>query len=252
MIDLFVNGDLLTLTALIAGAFVGAIVAGMSGFAFGIVTLAIWAHAFGPSLAATLIVAGSLTVQLGTLPFMWRQVRWKTTLPFVIGGLIGVPFGVELLGHMSPDMFRLVVGVIMFVYCGTLVVSGRMPALTSPGRLADGMVGVGGGVMGGFAGLSGVPPTLWCSLMRWSKDQQRSTFQIFNLVMHTATLSTYYATDRLPEAFVSHYLLALPAIVIGAAIGFMLYRRIDDQAFKRVLLWLLTLAGAIMVATALT
>ncbi len=250
--ELLGNGDVLPLAALVVGAFIGAIVAGMSGFAFGIVTLAIWAHFFGPSLAATLVVAGSLTVQIGTLPFVWREVRWKTTLPLVIGGLVGVPFGVELLDRMSPDTFRLVVGIIMFVYCGTLVVSGRLLTLTSPGRFADVLVGVGGGVMGGFSGLSGVVPTLWCSLMRWSKDQQRSTLQNFNLVMHVVTLSTYYATDRLPQAFPSHYLLAFPAIVIGAAIGFRLYRLVDDLAFKRILLWLLTAAGAIMVVTALT
>ena len=38
------------------------------------------------------------------------------------------------------------------------------------GKIADAMIGLGGGVMGGLAGLSGPFPTIWSGLRGWEKD----------------------------------------------------------------------------------
>ena len=105
--------------------------------------------------------------------------------------------------------------------------------------------------MGGFSGLSGVLPTIWCSLMKWPKDRQRGTFQLFNGVMHSASLTLYILQGRLPENILPLLGASAPPMIIGTGIGFALYQRINDAQFKKILLWMLGVSGVGLLIPAL-
>ncbi|MEQ9332312.1 sulfite exporter TauE/SafE family protein [Thalassobaculum sp.] len=225
------------------GALLGATASGLAGFAFAATTLGLYAHFLPHAAISPLIVAASLAVQLILMPMIWRRLDWGAALPFLAGGVCGVPFGAALLSVLSADTFRHLAGALLVIYAGSVLVTGRLPSLRVESRLADAAVGFGGGVLGGFAGLSGVLPTIWCSLRRWPKDRQRSVFQLFNTAMHVVTLSTYAVQGRLTAEVGGLFLAALPGIGLGAWLGFSLYRRIDDKAFARVLLILLGVSG---------
>jgi len=243
--------DPLILVVVAGGALVGATASGLAGFAFAATTLGLYAHFLPPAVVSPLVVAASLAVQLMVLPLIWRRLDWRAALPFVLGGACGVPFGAALLTVLTPDTFRHVAGALLLFYAASALLVGRLPALRIDNRAADGGVGFAGGILGGFAGLSGVLPTIWCSLRRWPKDRQRSVFQIFNTSMHTVTIATYAWQGRLTAEVGGLFLVALPAIALGAWLGFSLYRRIDDRAFARVLLALLAISGAALLAPAL-
>ncbi len=231
---------------IMAGALAGALASGFAGFAFGVASLGVWAHALAPEIAAPMVVMCSFTVQLFTLPRIWRSIDYRTAMPFIVGGLIGVPIGVMVLQVMSPAWFRIGVGALLVAYVAGIFISGQLPKLDAYPRGAVILVGWGGGIMGGFAGLSGILPTLWCSLMKWPKDRQRSTFQVFNLAMHSLTLAAYAYTGILTRKLVEPMLAAAPMLVIGSVIGFALYRRVSDQQFKLALLVLLAGSGLLM------
>jgi hypothetical protein len=120
------------------------------------------------------------------------------------------------------------------------------------GKFADGGVGIVGGVMGGLAGLTGPAPTLWCTLRGWDKDVQRCVFQTFNLVMQAIALATYWIHGTLTMPVLKLFVLMLPVIVVPAWMGARLYRHINEQLFRRLVLVLLVISGAVMlVSTAL-
>ncbi len=235
--------DPLMLLVVAGGALLGATASGLAGFAFAATTLGLYAHFLPYTVVSPLIVAASLTVQLIVMPMIWRRLDWRAALPFLVGGVCGVPFGAALLSVLSADTFRHFAGALLVLYSGSVLVTGRLPALRIESRLADAAIGFGGGVLGGFAGLSGILPTVWCSLRRWPKDRQRSVFQLFNTAMHTVTITTYALQGRLTAEVGGLFLAALPAVGLGAWLGFNLYRRIDDKAFARVLLVLLGVSG---------
>ena len=238
----------LLIAAVAGGALMGGLASGLAGFAFAATTLGIYSHMLPAALISPLIVGCSLAVQLQIMPMMWRRLDWRTSIPFVLGGIVGVPVGVWLLSQMSPDTFRLFAGVVLIVYATSALISRRMPSVSVENRTVDGAIGWAGGVLGGFAGLSGVVPTIWCSLRRWPKDRQRSVFQLFNTAMHIATLTGYAVAGRLTADVGQLILVALPAAWLGGWLGFRVYRRIDDRVFARVLLILLGFSGATMVA----
>jgi uncharacterized protein len=71
----------------------GAIVAGVAGFAFGLIASAIWLHIIPPSQSAPLIAAFAILIQGGTLWKRRHDVQISRLVPFVVGGAIGVPLG---------------------------------------------------------------------------------------------------------------------------------------------------------------
>lgn len=249
-----VESGTVTLTfilAVLAGTVAGAFVTGISGFAFGMVALSVWAWALDPRLVSPMIVFGSLIGQLTALVGLRRALDWRRLLPFLIGGVVGVPIGVWLLGTIDFRLFRGVTGTVLIVYATGTLLARELPPLHHGGRIADGVVGLVGGVMGGLAGLSGPVPVLWCTLRRWDRDVQRAVFQSFNTAMHVITLASYAANGILTARVGWVFALMLPAILLPTWLGTRLYRRISEAAFRRLILLLLLGSGCVLVGTSL-
>ncbi len=225
--------------AVLSGTAAGAFVSGLSGFAFGMVALSVWAWALDPRLISPLIVFGSLVSQLMSLGAVRRGFSWRHLMPFLIGGVLGVPLGVWLLGVIDLAWFRAVTGALLIVYATGALLARELPAVTRGGRLADGVIGWIGGIMGGLAGLSGPVPVLWCTLRRWERDTQRAVFQSFNTAVHVFALTGYFWNGILTETVGWTFALMLPAIVLPTWLGTRLYRHISEAAFRRVILLLL-------------
>lgn len=240
-----------TIFAVLVGAVAAGFVSGLSGFAFAMVSISIWAWVLAPKLIAPLVVAGALTAQLVSLGSLRMRVDWRQLLPFLIGGVVGVPLGIALLTVIDLHIFRVITGAALIIYCAGMLLLASLPAIQWGGRVADGVSGLAGGVMGGLAGLTGPVPTLWCSLRGWDKDTQRAIFQSFNLVMQVITLMGYAWAGQMNAEFGRLCLLVLPAVLVPAWIGTKLYTRLSDQSFRRIILGLLLVSGVLLVSSGL-
>ncbi|NQV82372.1 MAG: sulfite exporter TauE/SafE family protein [Rhodospirillales bacterium] len=234
---------------ILAGAFAGGYVNGLTGFGTGLTALVFWLYVAPPTIAAPLVVLCSIIAQIQTLPAIWHAIVWRQVLPFVLGGLVGVPFGTALLSLVSVQAFKLVIGCLLIVYCSFMLLKRSPPTVTWGGKFMDAVVGLSGGILGGLAGLSGVLPTVWASLKGWGKDEKRSVFQTFNfsiLLFASASqaLSGYMTTEvgRLT-------MVALPGTLLGVWLGRKTYNRLGDGRFNQVVLVLLLLSGVSIIVT---
>jgi len=242
----------ISLVAIVAlGAAAGGFVQGLSGFAFGLISLGIWAWTVEPSIAGPLVVFGSLIGQLLSFGTVRHSLDVPVVLPFVIGGVLGIPAGIMLLHRIDPVAFKLFVGLILLLWCPTMLLGRRLPQVRAGSRLADGVIGWIGGVMGGLGGLTGPAPTLWCALQGWGRDKQRAVFQTFNLSMQTITIVAYVGTGTISHDAAWLCAVVVPAMLVPTLIGARLYRRFTDAGFQRLVLMLLTLSGAVLVGSSL-
>lgn len=225
------------------GALCAGFTTGLTGFGTGLVALGFWLHVIAPALAAPLVVICSVAGQIHSLVAVRRAFDLGRLLPFLAGGLLGVPLGVAALGWIEAESFRLAVGLFLLVYSGAMLASRRLPVVNWGGRGADAAVGLGGGLLGGAAGLSGPLPTIWCSLKGWSRDGQRAVFQPFNLAILSWALVAQAWDGMLTAEVWRLTLVCLPGTLIGAWIGSRTYGRIDDRRFRLIVLWLLLGAG---------
>jgi uncharacterized membrane protein YfcA len=237
------------LVQVILGAVAAGFVQGLSGFAFGMVAMAFWAWSVPAQLAGPMVVFGSLIGQLLAAGSLRRSFDLRRTLPFIVGGVLGVPIGVAILPHIDQVLFKAAIGSLLAVWCPTMLLARELPRIQGGGRLADGGVGLVGGIMGGLGGLTGPAPTLWCTLRGWDRDAQRSVFQSFNLAMHALTLSAYLASGLVTFEAAGFFAVLAPALVIPTLLGMRLYARFDDTTFRRLVILLLLASGIVLLAS---
>ena len=147
-----------------AGAVVAGFVQGLSGFAFSLVAMSIWAWTADPALAAVLAVGGGLTGQIMAAVTVRRGFDAKALAPFLIGGPVGIPMGLFVLPLLDAHLFKAILGALLIVWCPFMLFSARFPTPAGTGRLGDAIAGVLGGVCGGLGGFAGAIPTAWCTL----------------------------------------------------------------------------------------
>lgn len=230
------------------GAVAAGFVQGLSGFAFGMVAMSFWAWALEPRLAATLTVFGALTGQILAAISVRRGFDLKLLLPFIAGGLLGIPMGVMLLPHLDMTWFKAILGGMLVLWCPAMLLSRHLPKVSAGGRLADGIVGLAGGVLGGIGGFTGTVPTLWCTLRGYPKDTQRTVIQNFNLSMLLVTMGTYLATGIVTRDMLPLFAIVAPAMLIPTLLGTRLYLGISEARFRQLVLSLLTVSGATLLA----
>jgi len=226
-------------------------VQGLSGFGFSLVALSIWAWMLDPKLAAVLAVAGAFTGQVIAVVTLRRGFEWARLMPFVVGGLLGLPFGLMLLPHLDPTWFKALIGGVLFIWCPLMLASRRLPQLHHGGRLADGLAGAMGGIGGALGGLTGAIPALWCTLRGYPKDIQRSVIQNFNLALLGAALIGYVATGLIRSSMILPMAVNVPVILLTSLVGARVYVGISDLAFRNIVLTLLTASGLAMLAKSL-
>ncbi|CAB3692276.1 sulfite exporter TauE/SafE family protein [Achromobacter pulmonis] len=232
------------------GAAVAGFVQGLSGFAFGMVSMSFWAWVLDPRLAAALAVFGALTGQLLAVFSVRRGFNWALLWPFLLGGLAGIPLGVRILPHLDMDWFKVVLGALLALWCPVMLMAQRLPRIGG-NRWGDGAVGLVGGVLGGIGGFAGSVPTLWCTLRGFNKDTQRAVIQNFNLSMLAVTMATYLATGIVTRDMAPMFAVVAPAMLIPTLLGTRLYIGISEVTFRRLVLGLLTCSGLTLLASSL-
>ena len=198
---------------LFVGALAGGFVSGLAGFGTALMALGIWLYVLPPSAAVPLVLICSVVAQTATLPSMWKSFDLTLVWPFLIGGLLGVPIGTMLVAHADPNVFKMTVGILLLVFPAALYFSAPM-AFDFGGRIADGIIGFIGGILGGLAGLSGPPPILWASVRGWGKDERRGVFQTFNWTVLFVALCLQAASGLVAREVIWLAVLAFPGTVL--------------------------------------
>ena len=240
------DGFSLEIPIVLVATFAGALVAGLSGFAFGLIAASIWLYILDPLQTASLIMAFGLIVQGYSVYNLRSAVNWKKLWPFVLGAALGVPFGVAILSWANPAHVRAGVGAFLILYSLYALFRPAIAPIKAGGAMADAGVGFLNGVLGGMTGLAGILVTLWCGLRGWPKDVQRAVFQPVAVAIFLMSAVWIGASGAVTPDTVKLFLLGLPALLAGTWLGLKLFGRLDEAAFRKVVLALLLGSGAVL------
>jgi uncharacterized membrane protein YfcA len=240
------DGFSLEIPIFLVATFAGALVAGLSGFAFGLIAASIWLYILDPLQTASLIMAFGLIVQGYSVYKLRSAVNWKKLWPFVLGAALGVPFGVAILSWANPAHVRAGVGAFLILYSLYALFRPAIAPIKAGGAMADAGVGFLNGVLGGMTGLAGILVTLWCGLRGWPKDVQRAVFQPVAAAIFLMSAVWIGASGAVTPDTVKLFMLGLPALLAGTWLGLKLFGRLDEAAFRKVVLALLLGSGAVL------
>jgi hypothetical protein len=238
------DGMTLELPLFLFATFAGAFIAGLSGFAFGLVAASLWLYILAPSQSAALIIAFGLLVQGYSVWKLRRALDWRKLWPFVAGAALGVPAGVTLLAWSDPRNVRIAVGVLLVVYSLYAFFRPPLKLATTGGHTGDAIVGFFNGVLGGLTGLAGILVTIWCGLRGWPKDEQRAIFQPVAVAIFLMSAVWLGAKGTVTAETIKFFAIGLPFLFAGTWLGLRLFGRIDESMFRKIVLALLFVSGA--------
>jgi uncharacterized membrane protein YfcA len=230
-----------------AAAFSGALVSGLAGFAFSAVAGAILLHALPPMEAVPLMMACSVGVQAANLWALRKNIQWRGSLFLIIGGLLGVPIAVGILQRADSQSFRVGFGTVLTIYATYALFRPTLTYLHVNSRSRHALIGFGGGLIGGLTAMPGALPTIWCDMHGMPKSEQRGLVQPFIAVMQIFALALMLSRHSLSSRFLIEFAISLPALAAGAAVGIVMFRRVNEIAFRRIVLLLLLFSGLSLV-----
>jgi uncharacterized membrane protein YfcA len=238
--------DGIDLGLFLVAAFVGGFASGLAGFAMGFVVSGIWLHILTPLQTTTLIVGYGLLTQGYGVWKLRQALAWKAIAPFIVGGMLGVPIGTWLLTYIDPAYLRSGVGALLVIYGAYGLAQPELKPV--PGSIAaDAGIGFMNGMLAGLTGLPGFIITIWCQSRGWPKDLQRAVFQPVMLAAIVMNVISLGIAGAMTADTLQLYVLGLPAMVAGLWVGFKLYGKLDDAAFRKVILVLLLIAGLALI-----
>ena len=238
--------DGMVLGVFLFAAFIGGVASGLTGFAMGVVLSSIWLHIITPAQTAMRIVGFGLWTQSYAIWKLRHALSWRNVAPFIVGGAVGVPIGTTLLTYVNPAYLRTGIGVLLVSYSVYSLLQPVFKAVRSKSG-ADVGIGVLNGLIGGLTGLTGITVTLWCQLRGWPKDVQRTVFQPVNLAAIVMSAVSFGIAGVVTAETVKLYALGLPAMLVGLWGGFKLYGKLDDAAFRKLILLFLLASGLALI-----
>jgi uncharacterized membrane protein YfcA len=175
-----------------------------------------------------------------------HAISWPAVAPYIIGSALGIPVGIAMVTTVDPKTIRFGIGVLLLAYS---LYSLFRPALKPPkaSLSADLGVGVLNGLIGGLTGLGGVAVTVWCQLRGGKKDELRAIFQPVLFATFVVTTIAFAFAGTFTVETLKLYGFALPVLVAGIWSGFALYGKLDDAAFRKVILVLLLASGVALI-----
>ena len=176
----------------------------------------------------------------------WRHLDLRRSRGLIIGGLAGTPVGVFLLNVAEPAFLRIIIGVVI-VLMGLLSLREiRLPYATFPGSglvfgfitcLAVTAISIGGLLAGVYA-----------IAQRWPPQTVRASLAATFLISGAAQVALYALTGLYSRGTLTTVGLLIPALFVGFGLAGLLVGRLNERAFRYVVIALIVLGGSILLA----
>jgi len=221
---------------------------GISGFGAGLVGMPLLTMLLGIKAAVPLsmlnglLITGFLSLQLK------RHIDWQKILPLLLGCLPGIVLGALLLKSLNADLLQLCLGVFIAAYA--LYCLGSPPRLKVISPRWGYLAGFLTGTISSVFSAGGPPAVIYVSLTGWTKDEIKATLSVFFFVSGIVTAMGHAMGGLTTLTTLQQMLTSGPTTLLGVLLGARLARQIRQQAYVRIMLWLLILMGVMMIATA--
>ena len=146
----------------------------------------------------------------------------------------------------DPSIFKTTVGLILVIFSIWKFKSKDILINFKSNPALDKLIGFISGILGGFAALGGILPTIWVNLQSLPKDTQRGTYEPFIFITSIAAVISFYFAGFLTLDIFYNFLKAFPALMLGSWIGIKIYALINEALFRHVILGLIFLAGLLL------
>ncbi len=215
------------------------------GFGFALLSVPLMALAL-PTREAVVV---STLLGLVTSSFQaWhgrRDAERDVVVRMVASALVGLPLGWLLFTRVDDDVLRALLGV--SVILAVLLLATNRVATGS--RRLDVVCGALSGALASSLSTNGPPLVFALQARGLSMSAFRPTINTVFTVSGVVALTGFVVSDDVSGDALIHSLMAIPVLLLGSRIGFVLRGRVPETGARRLVLALLALAGMAAILT---
>jgi uncharacterized membrane protein YfcA len=163
----------------------------------------------------------------------------------ILASIVGMPIGVLLLQRVDNTIVLTVLGLIVSGYALYALLDLRMPPVAHPGWTFG--VGFFSGLLSGAYNAGGPPVVMYAASRRWTPEEFKSNLHGFGLFTSFTVIALHMVEHHFTPLVLSQFLLVLPAVMIGLAMGLVAGRFINVVVFRRIILVLLLFTGLTLI-----
>ena len=230
----------LAIISLLAG-----FIQGLSGFGSVLLSLPLLVLLLDVRTAIPLVALYGLVLALFLMVQLREHWDWKKLYPLCLSCIPGAPVGVWLLNLMNAQFIQWMVGVFLIVFALYSLFLKPDARVTGTGWAY--LTGFVAGCLGGAISASGPPVIVYTSLQPWSKDQIKMTLQGFFVISGIVVVFFQALGGLVTGTVLWYFLVTLPLLLAGTWAGSLLYGRIREAVYRKLLLVLLALLGLFMI-----
>src|SRR3569623_550736 len=235
----------LALSGAVLAVAIASFVRGLTGFGFAIVATPLLALVYPPVIAVPIATLLQIPSGLPTVIRDWPDTNFKAATTAWLGGVPALIPGVFLVGSMSPEIMRLVVGAAVVFSTIALTFGKKLDREPKPFELVG--AGALSGLMQGAVAMAGPPVILLILSSSWTAARCRATLSFTFLLLGTARLVFATIHGLVTKESLIIAVATLPGLLLGQAIGSALFVRVYAKRYRSISTICVAIAGLLVV-----
>ncbi|HEY7177311.1 MAG TPA: sulfite exporter TauE/SafE family protein [Micromonosporaceae bacterium] len=236
-----------TLVAALGIIAIAAAAQAITGFGFALLAVPLLAIVMPVNAAVVVGSLASLAMSVGTAIREHAHVRWRTSAIIFAVAVVGMPIGLYLLIVLPGTALTAIVG---FAVLGSTWLVWRRPVLPE-GRTTLGAVGLLVGVLTTSTGTNGPPLVAAFQSLGYDKRAFRATIATTFVGCGIVSVGFFAFGHQITRLVLEALLIGIPGGFVGWWAGDHLFRRLNAEVFRVVLLVALTAAALATVVRAI-
>jgi len=227
-----------------------ALLAGTSGFGFGLVAAPVLLLlGFSLPFVVTVNLLVSLATRVSVAWRLRRAISARRVLLLTAGAAPGLWIGARMLGVVDEHAVKVAVGVVIMVAAAALAWADRHPPRPRFRGLTV-LAGFVGGVLGTTTSLIGVPPALLLARRRLATTSFFADLSVYFIAASSIGLAVLASRGHFDGRAARAFVYWLPGVLLANVVGTTVGLRVPDRAFRFLTLGLAFAAGELTAITA--
>ena len=238
---------------LAATTFVAALLYAVTGFGFAVLAAPLFLLFTDPAPAIQLVIIISTVLSIVVLRGLLPAIAPWLLLRLALGSLVGLPVGLVAFRYADPFLVRAAAGAMIFGFAILMAVSRRRSGQHGQGKHStafamcpglDLAAGAVSGIAGALVGQPGPPVLIYLLLAGTAARTVRATLLAFFALSYGVTLASHAATIGITAPTWLAAGILIPFAFLGGLAGRPIGDRLGAEAFAKLAIALLAMAGA--------
>lgn len=233
--------------AIVLVTLVASVVQTIAGFGFSLLAVPVLSLLVEPAQAVVISAVLSFLNVARVSHVAREHTPWRIVGLLLVGSVIGLPLGMLVLLYASPEVLRLLVGLVAAV----MAVAIGMGLRWSHSDLATGVTGFVAGVLSTSTSINGPPIVLYLQATALGPAAFRAAMSNLLVLSGIFSLAGFVLAGVLGLAQLGLVAFGVPSLFVGFWLGTRLLGHLDPERFRHFVLVLLAVMGSATAGIAL-